>query len=40
MGACPCLPDAELIAVRDAGHQGSDTTREQVLGALDTFARQ
>ena len=33
-------PDAELVAVRDAGHQGSDTTRERLLSALDGFARQ
>lgn len=32
-------PDAELVAVRDAGHQGSDTTRERLRSALDTFAR-
>jgi proline iminopeptidase len=31
-------PDAELVALTD-GHQGSDTRREHVLGALDTFAR-
>ncbi len=33
-------PDAELIALRDSGHQGSDTKREQMLSALDKFARQ
>ncbi|MGQ0775427.1 MAG: prolyl aminopeptidase [Pseudonocardiales bacterium] len=33
-------PDAELIAVSDSGHQGSDATREHVLRALDRFARQ
>ncbi len=33
-------PDAELVAVRDAGHQGSDTTRERMRSALDGFARQ
>ena len=32
--------DAELVAVRDAGHQGSDTTRERMLSALDRFAQQ
>lgn len=32
-------PDAELIVVSDAGHLGSDTTRAQVLRALDRFAR-
>jgi proline iminopeptidase len=31
-------PDAELIVVEDAGHLGSDTTRDQVLRALDRFA--
>jgi proline iminopeptidase len=31
-------PDAELVTLAD-GHQGSDTRRERVLGALDTFAR-
>ena len=31
---------AELVAVRDAGHQGSDTTRERMRSALDGFARQ
>ena len=33
-------PDAELIAVTDSGHTGSDTMRDRVLGALDTYARQ
>ena len=33
-------PDAELVAVRDAGHQGSDTKRERMRSALDRFARQ
>ena len=33
-------PDAELVAIRDAGHQGSDAKRERMLSALDTFARQ
>lgn len=33
-------PDAELIVVGNAGHLGSDTTRAQVLRALDRFARQ
>jgi len=33
-------PDAELIAVTDSGHTGSDTVRDRVLGALDTYARQ
>jgi proline iminopeptidase len=32
-------PDAELVTLRDSGHQGSDTKREQMLGALDIFAR-
>jgi proline iminopeptidase len=31
-------PDAELHAVADAGHTGSDTMGELVLGALDRFA--
>jgi proline iminopeptidase len=33
-------PDAELVALRDSGHQGSDTMRERTLSALDKFARQ
>jgi len=32
-------PDAELVAIRDSGHQGGDATREQMLRALDAFAR-
>ncbi|WP_433181395.1 prolyl aminopeptidase [Actinoallomurus sp. CA-150999] len=31
-------PDAELIVVEDAGHIGSETTRDHVLRALDRFA--
>jgi len=31
---------SEPVAVRDAGHQGSDTTRERMLSALDRLARQ
>ncbi len=31
-------PDAELVAVRDAGHQGSDTTRERMLRAAASHA--
>ncbi|MFF1556498.1 prolyl aminopeptidase [Streptomyces sp. NPDC058279] len=31
-------PDAELNVVEDAGHLGSTTTRDHVLGALDRFA--
>jgi proline iminopeptidase len=31
-------PDAQLIALRNSGHQGSDEKRAQVLSALDTFA--
>jgi len=33
-------PDAELVAVRDAGHQGSDTMRERMLSALDELTQQ
>ena len=33
-------PDAELVAVTDAGHTGSDTMNERIRNALDTFARQ
>ena len=33
-------PDAELVAPRDSGHQGTDTTRAHLLRALDRFARQ
>ncbi len=33
-------PGAELVALRDSGHQASDTKRERMLSALDTFARQ
>jgi proline iminopeptidase len=33
-------PDAELVALRDSGHQSSDTMREWTLSALDKFARQ
>lgn len=32
-------PGAELVVVDDSGHTGSDTMRERILGALDTFAR-
>ncbi|MGH3942676.1 MAG: hypothetical protein ACRDTG_29450 [Pseudonocardiaceae bacterium] len=32
-------PNAELLAIPDTGHQGSDTTREHVPSALDRFAR-
>jgi proline iminopeptidase len=32
-------PDAELVAVTDAGHTGSATMGEQIGSALDTFAR-
>jgi proline iminopeptidase len=31
-------PDAELIVVEDAGHLGSETTRDHALRALDRFA--
>ncbi|MEV0399960.1 prolyl aminopeptidase [Actinoallomurus sp. NPDC050550] len=31
-------PDAELIVAEDAGHLGSETTRDHVLRALDRFA--
>ncbi|NUK13393.1 alpha/beta fold hydrolase, partial [Streptomyces lunaelactis] len=30
-------PDAELVVIDDAGHQGSDAMRAQLLGALDRF---
>jgi proline iminopeptidase len=33
-------PDAELVALRDSGHQSNDTKRERMLSAFDTFARQ
>jgi proline iminopeptidase len=33
-------PDAELVALRDSGRQGSDTMHERTLSALDKFARQ
>lgn len=33
-------PDAELIVIDNAGHLGSDSTRNQVLIALDRFVRQ
>jgi len=33
-------PDAELVAVRDARHQGSDTMRERMLSALDELTQQ
>ena len=33
-------PDAELVAIADAGHKGSDRMRAMVLSALDRFARQ
>ena len=32
-------PDAELVAIADAGHKGSDSMRAMVLSALDRFAR-
>jgi proline iminopeptidase len=32
-------PDAELAVIDDSGHTGSDTMRERIRGALDTFAR-
>lgn len=32
-------PDAELVTIGNSGHQGSDTMRERMLGALDRFAR-
>ncbi|WP_329125716.1 prolyl aminopeptidase [Streptomyces sp. NBC_01465] len=32
-------PDAELTVIEDAGHKGSDATSEQVVAALDRFAR-
>ena len=32
-------PDAELVAIDDSGHTGSDTMREQVRRAFDKFAR-
>jgi proline iminopeptidase len=31
-------PDAQLVAVRDSGHQGSEEKRARILGALDKFA--
>ncbi|MEV6396071.1 prolyl aminopeptidase [Streptomyces sp. NPDC051907] len=31
-------PDAELVVVDDSGHQGSETMRALLLGALDRFA--
>jgi proline iminopeptidase len=31
-------PGAELVAVTDSGHQGSDTMRERLVEALDRFA--
>jgi proline iminopeptidase len=31
-------PDAELVAVDDAGHKGSDAFRAHIIRALDTFA--
>ncbi|AVZ76646.1 prolyl aminopeptidase [Streptomyces lunaelactis] len=30
-------PEAELVVIDDAGHQGSDAMRAQLLGALDRF---
>jgi hypothetical protein len=38
MGARPCLPDAALVVVDDAGHSGSDTMSERLREALDRFA--
>ncbi|MDQ3154702.1 MAG: prolyl aminopeptidase [Actinomycetota bacterium] len=32
-------PGAELVIIDDSGHTGSDTMRERILSALDTFAR-
>jgi proline iminopeptidase len=32
-------PDAQLTVIDDSGHTGSDTMRERVRNALDTFAR-
>lgn len=32
-------PDADLVALPDVGHLGGPSTREHLLGALDTFAR-
>jgi proline iminopeptidase len=32
-------PGAQLVVVGDAGHMGSDATRDRVLDALDRFAR-
>ncbi|WP_433248395.1 prolyl aminopeptidase [Streptosporangium sp. CA-135522] len=32
-------PDAELIIVEDSGHTGSNEMRDQILGAIDRFAR-
>jgi proline iminopeptidase len=32
-------PDAELFAISDSGHKGSDGLRDRLLGALDAFAR-
>ncbi|MFG2831246.1 prolyl aminopeptidase [Streptomyces sp. NPDC048434] len=31
-------PDARLTVIPDAGHKGSEATRDQVIGALDRFA--
>jgi proline iminopeptidase len=32
-------PDAELVVLNDSGHQASQSKRDRILGALDTFAR-
>jgi proline iminopeptidase len=32
-------PDAQLTVIDDSGHTGSDTMRERIRNALDTFAR-
>ncbi|PSK86515.1 proline iminopeptidase [Murinocardiopsis flavida] len=32
-------PDARLVVVADSGHTGSDTMRDELLNALDAFAR-
>ena len=32
-------PDARLVVVGDSGHTGSETMKDEILGALDRFAR-
>jgi proline iminopeptidase len=32
-------PDAELVAVADSGHKGSETMRAEIARAVDRFAR-